>query len=51
MQQNCDISTNIERNITITECISGNTLATMNPFSLLDYFRSLHSFTQRKLNI
>ena len=44
MQQNCDISTNIEKKNNITECISGNTIAKMNPFLLLDSCWSLLSF-------
>ena len=35
---------------TITEYISGNTIARMNPFQLLDSSRSALSFTYRKLN-
>ena len=35
---------------TITECISGNAIARMNSFSLLDSSRTLLSFTYRKLN-
>ena len=35
---------------TITECISGNTIARMNPFQLLDSSRSDLSFTYRKVN-
>ena len=36
---------------TITECISGNTIARMNSVvALLDSFRSVLSFAQRKLN-
>ena len=35
---------------TITECISGNTIARMNSVVALDSFRSVLSFAQRKLN-
>ena len=43
-QQNIDISSNNEMKNTITECISGNTIARMNSVVALDSSRSALSF-------
>ena len=48
MQQNIDISTNIEVKNTITESISLNTIAAINPFPPLDFSQSLLSYMYEK---
>ena len=51
MQQNIDISTNNEMKNTITECISGNTIARMNPVFTFGFLSVSSFFSIKKTNI